>query len=236
MRDGGGRPAAARARATASARRCWRSRSQPPGSREPGPKIHARDLRRIAASCRLFFPPVYTGGADSSRRARRRDRAAAGRRDPGDRLGQRLDDRRHVVAIGVHDARAVEHDRDMAAPEDEVAAARALHPAQRPAELRPACRNRAGRRGRPSAARAAPAPSSRAPLASGRPRDRACRRSARQPPPSRVPARSAARPAAPRASVSGAMRANSSRVSATAIRGAEGQRAEWSAISATGRA
>jgi hypothetical protein len=50
---------------------------------------------------------------------------AGNRADASDRIGQRFDDHGHLVATGVDHVLAVDHDADMAAPEDEIAAAKA---------------------------------------------------------------------------------------------------------------
>ena len=113
----------------------------------------------------------------------RRD-LAAGRLDPRDRLARVLDHRRHVMRVGVHDGVGIAHDRDVALPEDQVAALQLLRlrSTQAPGRGRPAaCRCRAGSRCRRRSARPGPGRSNRCRGCSCRPRDRACRRSVRRP-------------------------------------------------------
>src|SRR5262245_58800939 len=51
-----------------------------------------------------------------------RDDFVAGRLDPRHRRAGVLDHGRHVMRVGMHDAVGIAHDRDMAFPEDQVAA------------------------------------------------------------------------------------------------------------------
>src|SRR5690349_7847138 len=52
---------------------------------------------------------------------------AAGRFDPSNRFARVLHHRRHVMGVGVHDSVAIPHDRDVAFPENQVAALQLLH-------------------------------------------------------------------------------------------------------------
>ena len=120
---------------------------------------------------------------------------AAGRLDPRDRLARVFDRGRHVMRVGVNDGVGVAHDRDMAFPEDQVAALQLVRspPRSAPGRGRPAaCRCRAGSRCRRRSARPAPGRSNRCRGCSCRPTDRACRRSVRRP--RQNPSRIASRP------------------------------------------
>ena len=141
--------------------------------------------QRTEASRRLRIP-AFTARNDAECELQPLDRRdlAARRLDARDRLVRVLDRGRHVMRVGVHDGVGVAHDRDMALPEDQVAALQLLgfRCARAPGRGRPAaCRCRAGSRCRRRSAKPAPGRSNRCRGCSCRPTDRACRRSVRRP-------------------------------------------------------
>ena len=139
----------------------------------------------FAAAFRLETAP---GGAApreerSAQPLDRRDLAARGL-DAGDGVACVFDHGRHVMGVGVNDGVGVAHDRDMAFPEDQVAALQFLRSRAGPMPCRgrpAACRCRAGSRCRRRSARPGRGRSNRCRGCSCRPTDRACRRTARRP-------------------------------------------------------
>src|SRR5215470_865155 len=72
----------------------------------------------------LFRTPCCTAEerCDTSLQPLDRDDLAAGRLDPRNGIFRVLDHGRHVMRVGVHDGVGIAYDRDMAFPEDQVAA------------------------------------------------------------------------------------------------------------------
>ena len=109
---------------------------------------------------------------------------AAGGLDARDGVGGVFDHGRHVMRVGVNDGVGIARDRDMAFPENQVAALQffRLRGIERRGRGRPAaCRCRAGSRCRRRSTRSARGRSNRCRSCSCRPTDRACRRSVRRP-------------------------------------------------------